>query len=197
MSEHIREKAATAPLERSADEVYIDYGPELPERYGLRQARVMVQDPYTLFVYWELDTPADAWEVRAEVDGRILHRFQTVGSSGFLIVSPETDGMIFVCPVLRGTPGAAEAILTFSTPRATPHPLGQAVWAQAGDSLGRPGLLSQASARALVSTLEGLGKAPAALEIAPRAETTALGAVEVDEPLVVLGSSDLFPKSPR
>ena len=42
------------PVERRSDEVFIDWGPELPVRYQCDCLRLMLQDPYRLFCYWEL-----------------------------------------------------------------------------------------------------------------------------------------------
>ncbi|MBN2799208.1 MAG: hypothetical protein JXX28_08700 [Deltaproteobacteria bacterium] len=160
MSQESGAVAQQQPQEQSAAEVYIDRGPELPWSYPGRRARVMVQDPHTLYVYWDLHQQVDRWEVRAEADGEVLHSFQTPYQQGFLRLRPEARGTVYICPVRHGEVGNAEVIITFAMPRSTPLPLGQATWAQAGDLTPRQSLLSQANARSLVSTMEGLGAAP-------------------------------------
>lgn len=41
---------------REPDSVYIDWGPDLPERYGEDVLQLMVQSPTQLYAYWELST---------------------------------------------------------------------------------------------------------------------------------------------
>jgi hypothetical protein len=40
--------------EANADRVFIDQGPPVPESYDIDIIRAMVQDPFHLFVYWEI-----------------------------------------------------------------------------------------------------------------------------------------------
>jgi hypothetical protein len=40
------------PVE-SKDQPYLDYGPKLPDRYGIAAIRALVRDPRTIFTYWE------------------------------------------------------------------------------------------------------------------------------------------------
>jgi hypothetical protein len=40
--------------EANADQPFIDHGPPVPERYDIDIIRAMVQDPFRVFVYWEI-----------------------------------------------------------------------------------------------------------------------------------------------
>jgi hypothetical protein len=40
--------------EATTDQPFIDYGPPAPERYDIDIIRAMVQDPFRIFVYWEI-----------------------------------------------------------------------------------------------------------------------------------------------
>jgi len=51
---------APPPVERGSDDVFIDWGPELPERYDRDYLRLVLQDPYRLFCYWELSGETSA-----------------------------------------------------------------------------------------------------------------------------------------
>jgi hypothetical protein len=47
-------------------EAYIDYGPPLPDGYGLLTIHALVRDPRAVFAYWEWPAPDEgrAWAVR-------------------------------------------------------------------------------------------------------------------------------------
>jgi hypothetical protein len=47
-------------------EAYIDYGPPLPDKYGILTIRALVRDPRCVFVYWEWPSPEAGrpWAVR-------------------------------------------------------------------------------------------------------------------------------------
>jgi hypothetical protein len=50
----------------AASDPYLDYGPPLPERYGLLDLRALVRDPRMVFAYWEWPSPpAETWAIRA------------------------------------------------------------------------------------------------------------------------------------
>jgi len=50
----------------AASDPYLDYGPALPERYGILTVRALVRDPRSVYVYWEWPAPEEgrAWAVR-------------------------------------------------------------------------------------------------------------------------------------
>lgn len=50
----------------AASDPYLDYGPPLPERYGLMDLRALVRDPRMIFAYWEWPAPAQGktWAIR-------------------------------------------------------------------------------------------------------------------------------------
>jgi hypothetical protein len=50
----------------AASDPYLDYGPALPERYGILTVRALIRDPRSVFVYWEWPSPGKghAWAVR-------------------------------------------------------------------------------------------------------------------------------------
>ncbi|MBI4711766.1 MAG: PDZ domain-containing protein [Planctomycetes bacterium] len=50
MNQHIQ----TRPLEPDGNSVYLDYGPQLPERYYQNKIVALVRDPECIFAYWEL-----------------------------------------------------------------------------------------------------------------------------------------------
>ena len=54
------------PDRLAAGEAYLDYGPAIPDRYGISTVRALVRDPRSVFVYWEWPAPVEgrAWAVR-------------------------------------------------------------------------------------------------------------------------------------
>lgn len=50
----------------AASDPYLDYGPALPERYGILTIHALVRDPRSVFVYWEWPAPEAGrpWAVR-------------------------------------------------------------------------------------------------------------------------------------
>ncbi len=50
----------------AASDPYLDYGPPLPERYGILTIRALVRDPRSVYVYWEWHGREEghAWAVR-------------------------------------------------------------------------------------------------------------------------------------
>ena len=50
-----RASAQSQPVaEANADQPFIDHGPPVPESYDIDIIRAMVQDPFRVFVYWEI-----------------------------------------------------------------------------------------------------------------------------------------------
>ncbi len=43
------------PIESEKSEIFIDWGEEIPDYYNKNYLRILYQDPYRIFVYWELD----------------------------------------------------------------------------------------------------------------------------------------------
>ena len=60
--ERMRPKDRPAP----PTETYIDYGPNLPNGYGVMTLHALVRDPRCVFAYWEwpMPTTGRAWAVR-------------------------------------------------------------------------------------------------------------------------------------
>lgn len=56
------------PPERpaAAGDTYIDYGPPIPDRYGILTIGALVRDPRSVFIYWEWPNPEEGrrWAVR-------------------------------------------------------------------------------------------------------------------------------------
>lgn len=57
--------------------VYLEYGPELPPRYGLTHIRAMVRDPQCVFTYWEI-TPEKMIEVFVNTDRNAISQSKWV-----------------------------------------------------------------------------------------------------------------------
>lgn len=70
-----RPDRSSPPPTPPADQVYLDYGPPLPESYGATRVVALVRDPECLFAFWE-------------GGDRIRARDLTEGSAREVIVQP-------------------------------------------------------------------------------------------------------------
>lgn len=113
-------------VEPSETEVYIDRGHPLPERYSGARMRVMVRDPGTLYVYWEIPegVDSDAWEVAA-VDRLSTpldtFRVRREANCGYLHVHPDQVGTVLLRAVQqeRVVPEPV-GVLEYGTPQSRP-----------------------------------------------------------------------------
>lgn len=129
----------TGPREVRENEVYIDRGPALPSRYGGRRLRAMIQDPHTLFVYWNLEDEADkvrpdAWVVDVlDPEGLRLESIETntMVNSLYIHIAPSSLGRILLRPIHGGVHHDSVAEVLFRTPTATASERGEELWAQA------------------------------------------------------------------
>jgi len=130
-------RAMGAPRrEPPGGEVPYDHGAVLPDRYPGTRVRVMVRDPETLFVYWEVPPEAggEAWEIASlDADDRTLQAFRVghEGTSGYLNVAATSVERVTLRPVLRGLP--AEPWATVDLAAALPLPplvTGPAPWVE-------------------------------------------------------------------
>ena len=50
----------------AASDPYLDYGPDLPAKYGILTIRALVRDPHAVYVYWEWPAPekGKTWAIR-------------------------------------------------------------------------------------------------------------------------------------
>lgn len=92
--------------------IFIDRGLPIPEVYPGQVMRVLVRDPRTLFVYWEIEGGQSAeWEICAyDNSGAIVSSFRTNGSasgSGYLYVAASAVSKVALAPIDGG--GVARA----------------------------------------------------------------------------------------
>jgi hypothetical protein len=121
----------TAPLPDAARAVFIDWGPDLPGRFPTGRARLLVVNPTTLHLSWEVPATsaraaAEAWLAEVRVDGGIVAESQRVpavpgyfAGSCWLTVSPRTEGVVRLLSVEGGI-ARRVADLAFETPPAGP-----------------------------------------------------------------------------
>jgi len=103
----IEERAEPMGVKEEAGEptsIFIDRGLPIPEVYPGQVMRVLVRDPRTLFVYWELEGPyAEAWEIYAlDHSGAVVSSFRTDGStsgSGYLYVAAAHVSKVSLAPL--------------------------------------------------------------------------------------------------
>jgi hypothetical protein len=133
-----------APREARESDVYIDRGPALPEACAVGRFRVLVRDPETLFVYWDLPddrVPAsggrapihDGWDlVIIDPEGRVLQSFQTPPASrcGYVQVPAATRCRVLIRAILNGSIGAPLAELELGTPSESPSERREVAWAE-------------------------------------------------------------------
>lgn len=110
-----------ADEEPAEGEIYIDRGFPLPERYIGARMRVMVRDPGTLYVYWEIPENIDteAWEVSAmdRADSPLdSFRVRKDANCGYLRVRPEQVGMVLLRAVQNNAVTAPVGIVEYGTP---------------------------------------------------------------------------------
>jgi hypothetical protein len=122
--------------EPSDSAVVFDHGAILPDRYPGTRVRVMVRDPQSLFVYWEVpaDAGGEAWEIASlDADDRTLQAFRVghEGTSGYLNVASASVERVTLRPVHRGLPAEpwATVDLTASLPE-PPLVQGPAPWVE-------------------------------------------------------------------
>lgn len=106
----------------ATEELYIDWGPDLPARYPGGRARVMVANPTTLYVSWESDAPApERWYLEVRVDGQRTESLEIPGkgSDAWFQVPARTRGHVHLVRV-GGGHRTEVAVLPFATPPAGP-----------------------------------------------------------------------------
>ncbi|MBN1337446.1 MAG: hypothetical protein JXB39_15940, partial [Deltaproteobacteria bacterium] len=113
------------PREPSEGDVFIDRGAVLPDRYPGTRVRVMVRDPGTLFVYWEIPPEAggEAWEIASlDADDQTLQAFRVghEGASGYLNVASASVERVTLRPVQQGL--ATEPWATVDLGSSLPEP---------------------------------------------------------------------------
>jgi hypothetical protein len=111
--------------------VFIDWGPDLPGRFPTGRARLLVVNPTTLHLSWEVPATsahasADAWIAEVRVDDGIVRESRRVESvpgyfanSCWLTVSPRTSGVVRLLSTEGGL-ARRVADLPFETPPAAP-----------------------------------------------------------------------------
>ncbi len=104
---------------------FLDRGAVLPDRYPGTRVRVMVRDPETLYVYWEVPpgTGGEAWEIASlDAEDRTLQAFRVGhgGTSGYLHVASVSVERVMLRPVQHGLP--AEPWATVDLAAALPEP---------------------------------------------------------------------------
>ncbi len=118
-------------IPEGARAVFIDWGPDLPGRFPTGRARLLVVNPTTLHLSWEVPATsarasAEAWLAEVRVDGGIVSESQRVptvpgyfAGSCWLTVSPKTSGVVRLLSVEGGL-ARRVADLPFETPPAAP-----------------------------------------------------------------------------
>jgi len=123
------------PREPGQDDVYIDRGAIIPDTYPGSRVRVMVRDPSTLFVYWEIPGAqgAEGWEVGA-VDAmggtREAFRVDRTGGHGYLHVPTAEVARVTLRPVVGGWAGAPVAEVAVPQTAGDEAPAGTAAWVE-------------------------------------------------------------------
>jgi len=111
---HLRKDHGTLPESGP----YIDWGPDLPARYSGGRARLLVANPWTLFVTWESASAPERWGLELErADGSSLEVAELAGgtSDAWIRVPAKTRGVVHL---LRD--GVRVAALPFATPPDAP-----------------------------------------------------------------------------
>jgi hypothetical protein len=120
-----------ASLPDAAKAVFIDWGPALPGRFPTGRARLLVVNPTTLHLSWEVPATsahaaAESWIAEVRVDGGIVSESRRVdgvpgyfANSCWLSVSPRTSGTVRLLAVEAGL-ARRVADLPFETPPAAP-----------------------------------------------------------------------------
>jgi hypothetical protein len=83
----------------AASDPYLDYGPPLPERYGILTLRALVRDPRSVFAFWEWPEAEKkaAWAVRlrdvatSAATIAMLDRAAAACGSFYFEAAPERD----------------------------------------------------------------------------------------------------------
>ncbi|MFO0749445.1 MAG: hypothetical protein U1F43_27820 [Myxococcota bacterium] len=123
-------------LQAATEELYIDWGPDLPARYPGGRARLMVANPTTIYVAWETDAPApEHWAIELHVDGRATQSFEVPGkaSDGWFQVPAAARGAVHLVRVGDGQRFDV-AVLPFATPPAGPSDALEERWGRQDES---------------------------------------------------------------
>lgn len=121
---HLRRDHGTV----ESSDPYIDWGPDLPARYPGGRARLLVTNPWTLYLTWETEARPERWRVEVErSDGVRLEAADHAGglSDLWLRVPARTRGVVHL-----SRDGVRVASLPFATPPDAPSSeLGDERWA--------------------------------------------------------------------
>jgi len=120
---HLRRDHGTV----ESSDPYIDWGPDLPARYPGGRARLLVTNPWTLYLTWETESPARRWRIEVErADGVTLEAADHAGglSDMWLRVPARTRGVVHL-----SRDGERVASLPFSTPPDAPSDRSDERWA--------------------------------------------------------------------
>lgn len=111
---HLRRDHGTV----ESSDPYIDWGPDLPARYPGGRARLLVTNPWTLYLTWETEANPERWRVEVErADGVTLEAADHAGrlSDLWLRVPARTRGVVHL-----SRDGVRVASLPFATPPDAP-----------------------------------------------------------------------------
>lgn len=120
---HLRRDHGTV----ESSDPYIDWGPDLPGRYSGGRARLLVTNPWTLYVTWESESTPERWRLEIErEDGVMLEAADHAGglSDLWLRVPARTRGVVHL-----SRDGVRVASLPFATPPDAPSERTEESWA--------------------------------------------------------------------
>jgi hypothetical protein len=176
------DSAEGASIPEASQAVFIDWGPDLPGRFPTGRARLLVVNPTTLHLSWEVPATsarasAEAWLAEVRVDGGIVSESQRVAAvpgyfagSCWLTVSPRTVGVVRLMSVEGGI-ARRVADLPFETPQAAPSTDFTERWG----SLDRLGSLIRDAEAVEGARVEALPVVPPPAEPSPMTSTAVAG----------------------